>query len=111
MSFEFHLNPNLRSEINQKVQDTLGRLKGTDFTITSSLHSAFVCDGSEVQVTFVSEGEQVGERLNFTRSEAADLGQKIFENGSWDEFPVSGISVGALRNFGQRLRDYGLNGY
>jgi hypothetical protein len=61
-------------------------------------------------VTFVTEGEQVGERFNFTRSEAADLGQKIIQDGSWEKFPFSGISVEALRSFGQRLRDYGLNG-
>lgn len=110
MSFELRLNPNLRSEINQKVQETVERLKGSDFTVTDSLHAAFVCDGNVVQVTFIGEGQQVGERFEFTRSKAADLGNRIIENGSWDEFPVSGISVQALRNFGQRLRDYGLNG-
>jgi|SRR5690348_1836991 hypothetical protein len=110
MSFEFRLNPNLRPEIKQKVQDTLDRMKGSDFTITDSLHAIFACDGNFIFVTFVSDGKQVGERFSFARSQAANLGQQLIESGSWNDFPFSGIPVDDLKNFGQRLRDYGLNG-
>ena len=105
MSFEFRINPNLKEEVNKAVQDTLDRLKGSDFTITDSLHAVFVCDGSVVLVTFVMNGEQAGDRLSFTRAEAADLGQRIVETGTWNEFRFSGIPIEALKNFGQRLRD------
>ncbi len=110
MSFEFRINPNLKDEINKAVQDTMGRLKGSDFTITDSLHAFFACDGNVVFVTFVMEGAQVGDRLSFTRAQAADLGQQIVEKGTWNEFRFSGIPLDAFKNFGQRLRDYGQNG-
>lgn len=45
-----------------------------------------------------------------TLEEAADLGEPILETATWDEFPIGGISTSGLRSFGQRLRDYGING-
>jgi hypothetical protein len=110
MSFELRINPNLKEEINKAVQDTLDRLKGSDFKITSSLHAVFVCDCNVVVVTFVMDGTQAGDRFSFTRAQADDLGQRIMQTGTWDEFPFNGIPVEALKNFGQRLRDYGKNG-
>jgi|HubBroStandDraft_6_1064221.scaffolds.fasta_scaffold2963729_1 hypothetical protein len=110
MSFEFRVNPNLKKEINTAVQDTLSRLKGSDFEITTSLHAVFVCDSNVVVVTFVMDGTKAEHRFSFTRSQADDLGQRITETGTWDEFPFSGISVEALKNFGRRLRDYGKSG-
>lgn len=110
MSFEFRMNPNLREEVNKAVQDTLERLRSSDLEMTSWMHAVFVCDGSVVEVTFVMNGEQAGERFSFTRAEAVDLGQRIMETGTWHEFPISGVPLEALANFGQRLRDYGQNG-
>ena len=110
MSFEFRANPNLKKEINKTVQDTLSRLKGSDFEITSSVHAIFVCDSDVVFVTFLIDGTQAGDKFSFTRAQSHDLGQRIMETGTWDEFPVNNISVEALKHFGQRLRDYGKNG-
>jgi hypothetical protein len=110
MSSEVRINPNLKEQINRVVQDTLGRMKGSDFEITNSLHAIFGCDGNVVLVTFVLDGEQAGERFSFTRAQADDLGQRIMETGTWDEFQFDGIPIEALKNFGQRLRDYGKNG-
>src|SRR6267378_2118506 len=100
MSFELRINPNLKEEINRVVQDTLGRMKGSDFEITSSLHAVFVCDGNVVVVTFVLDGTQAGDRFSFTRAQADDLGQRIVETGTWGEFPFNGIPIEALKNFG-----------
>ena len=108
MTFQFRPNPNLKSALNQMVRETLERC--SDFSITDSLHALFVCDGKVVLVSFVNEGKQVGEKFSFPIAEAANLGQQIMNSGTWDEFPVSGISVDGLKAFGQRLRDYGLNG-
>jgi hypothetical protein len=104
------INPNLKEEINKAVQDTLRRLKGSDFEITSSLHAVFVCDCDVVVVTFVTDGTQAGNRFSLTRAQADELGQQIMETGKWDEFPFDDIPVEALKNFGRRLRDYGKDG-
>jgi hypothetical protein len=47
---------------------------------------------------------KTSERDSYILAEAAALGERIFKTGTWDEFPVSGISTSKLRIFGQRLR-------
>src|SRR5216683_1298560 len=104
MTAQFRPNPNATSQINEAIQKTLERMKGSDFSITDSLHFVFACDGKVVLGRFVHEGQEMGEKFSFTLSEAADLGQRIMEGGSWDKFPVSGISVDRVKALGQRLR-------
>jgi hypothetical protein len=48
--------------------------------------------------------------MTYTQEEAVALGNRIIESGSWDEFPVSGVPVDAVKDFGHRLRQYGLHG-
>jgi hypothetical protein len=62
-----------------------------------------------VQFYFVHADQAVGKNFLYTLEEAANLGERILKTGTWAEFPVSDISTSALRAFGQRLRDYGIN--
>jgi hypothetical protein len=85
-------------------------MSGSDFKLTESVRAVFTCERGTVQFYLVDAEKYVGKRFLYTLEEAAALGERIFKTGTWDEFPVSGISTSALRAFGQRLRDYGING-
>jgi hypothetical protein len=85
-------------------------VSGSDFKVTESTRAVFTCERGTVQFYFVDAGKDVGKRFFYTLEEAADLGERILQTGTWEEFPVSRITPSELRNFGQRLRDYGING-
>jgi hypothetical protein len=85
-------------------------MSASSFEISRSTDAVFSCEGPLVTVYFKCEGELVGRTFTFSRGEAAKFGTNIKTTGIWDEFPVSGISIDAVKAFGGRLRDYGLNG-
>jgi hypothetical protein len=85
-------------------------MSGSDFKLTESTRAVFTCGRGTVQFYFVDADKDAGKRFFYTLEEAAALDERIFKTGTWDEFPVSGISTSALRSFGQRLRDCGING-
>jgi hypothetical protein len=85
-------------------------VSSNDFRLTESTRAVFTCERGTVQFYFVDADKDVGKRFLYTLEEAADLGERIVRTGTWEEFPVSGISTSDLRSFGQRLRDYGING-
>ena len=85
-------------------------MSGSDFRLTESVRAVFTCERGTVQFYFVDAHKDVGKSFLYTLKEAADLGAQILKTGTWDEFPVTGISASALRSFGQRLQDYGING-
>jgi hypothetical protein len=85
-------------------------MSGSDFKLTESTRAVFTCERGTVQFYFVDADKDVGKRFLYTLEEAAELGERILETGTWNEFPIGGISTSGLRSFGQRLRDYGING-
>jgi hypothetical protein len=85
-------------------------MSGSDFKLTESLRAVFTCERGTVQFYFVDGDKYVGKRFLYTLEEAANLGERIFKAGAWAEFPISDISTSAIRTFGQRLHDYGVNG-
>jgi hypothetical protein len=85
-------------------------MSGSDFKLTDSTRAVFLCGTGVVQFYFVVNDEQVGKTFLYNLEEAAALGFAINKIGAWDECPVE-IEVSDLRSFGQRLRDYGVNGY
>jgi hypothetical protein len=85
-------------------------MSGSDFKLTESVHTVFACERGTVEFYFLVANKQVGKSFLYTLEEAAQLGEQIFTTGAWGEFPVSGISAEELSSFGQRLRDYGVNG-
>ena len=85
-------------------------MSGSDFKLTESLRAVFTYERGTVQFYFVDDGKYLGKVFLYTLLEAADLGEQILNSGTWDEFPVSRISTSELRSFGERLRDYGING-
>jgi hypothetical protein len=82
----------------------------SDFKLTESTRAVFTCERGTVQFYFVVADKDVGQRFLYTLEEAATLGERIFKTGTWAELPVSGICTSELRSFGERLRDYGING-
>jgi hypothetical protein len=85
-------------------------MSGSDFKLTESARAIFACERGTVQFYFVESDKDVGKRFLYTLEEAAKLGERIVKTGTWEEFPVIGISTSQLRSFGERLRDYGING-
>lgn len=85
-------------------------MSGSDFRITISTRAVFLCASGTVQFQILLNDNQVGKTFRYNLEEAAALGALIMKTGSWEEFPVKGISTSDLKGFGQRLRDYGING-
>jgi len=85
-------------------------VKSSDFRISDTVRAAFRCDGESVTVQIICANKAAGSPMTYTCEEAVALGNRIIESGSWDEFPVSGIPVDGLKNFGHALRKYGLDG-
>ena len=78
--------------------------------LTRSIDAVFSCDGPIVRFYFSMNGEQAGQNFAYSRSDATALGKQIAATGEWEEFPINGVPVESLRNFGHRLQQYGLNG-
>jgi hypothetical protein len=85
-------------------------MSSSDFEITPSIRAVFLCASGTVQFHIVLNNKQVGKSFLYTHEEAAALGASIMKADNWEEFPVKGISTSDLRSFGQRLRDYGVDG-
>lgn len=85
-------------------------VKSTDFRISDAVRAVFSCDGESITVQIICADKAAGSPMTYTYEEAVALGNRIIESGSWDDFPVSGIPVDALKDFGHRLRQYGLHG-
>lgn len=77
-----------------------------DLEVTPSLHATFAVHLNLVHVSFVLNGKTLPEHFSFSFAEAERLGQRIEEAGMWVHFPVIGVSPGALKTFGRRLRDF-----
>jgi hypothetical protein len=85
---------------------------GSDFSITEtgSLRAVFRCEGERVNVDFFAGEQQVGQRLVFTRIQAAEEGKRIAETGSWKSQPIPELATSDVKSFGIRLKQYGENG-
>jgi hypothetical protein len=84
--------------------------KSSDFRISDAVRAVFRCDGESITVQIICADKAAGSPMTYTQEEAVALGNRIIESGSWDEFPVSGVPVDAVKDFGHRLRQYGLHG-
>jgi hypothetical protein len=87
-------------------------MTGSDFSITNngSVSAVFNCDGQSVSIVFYANGNQVGCPVVFARSEAVEVGKRVADTGIYEDFPVSGVLLADLKNFGVRLRQYGETG-
>ena len=81
-----------------------------DLTDDASAHVSFHCDGKTVSFQFFYFNEKVGDRINISRADAFTLGENAEKTGTSDLFPISGLSVDAVKNFGRRLWLYGKDG-
>jgi hypothetical protein len=84
----------------------------SDLSINSSgsVRAAFECDEAVVKVQFYSDTEKIGPLFSFTRAEAIKVGKDVAITGLLKGFPVSGILISDIKNFGLRLGQYGENG-
>ena len=82
----------------------------SDFRISNDVRAVFRCDGASITVQIMRADKAVGSLMKYTLEEAVALGNRIIESGSWDQFPVSGVPVDCLKDFGHRFRQYGLDG-
>lgn len=80
-----------------------------DLEVTPSLHATFAMHLNLVHVSFVLNGKTLPEHFSFSFLDAERLGQRIEETGMWVHFPVIGVSPGALKTFGRRLRDFAIH--
>jgi hypothetical protein len=85
-------------------------MSGSDFRLSESARAVFTCERGTIQFYFIDFDKDVGKRFLYTLEEAARLGERIAKTGAWEELPLSGIATAELRSFGERLRDYGING-
>lgn len=79
-------------------------------TENGSVAAVFTCDGQIVSFYFLVGQEQVGRRIELSRTQAVQVGKRVAETGMYEDFPVSGICLSDIKSFGIRLWQYGENG-
>jgi hypothetical protein len=86
--------------------------RASDLSInkSSSVRAVFECDESVVRVQFYSGADKAGPVFSFSRAEAVEVGNDVAKTGLFKDFPISGVLLSDIKNFGIRLAQYGKNG-